>query len=121
MADDEPSPIDIHVGRRVTVLRTAAGLSQADLGRHLGITFQQVQKYEKGKNRISASKLWQVAELLQVDIRALFDGLDGYIVDDDSGELTPPTTTTREIIRLAMTLDVDQQRVARDVIRTLLR
>lgn len=68
----DPNPIDVEVGARLRVLRKLRGLSQSDLAERLGLTFQQVQKYERGANRISASKLWQVAEILKVPVSELF-------------------------------------------------
>ncbi|MEP6104028.1 helix-turn-helix transcriptional regulator, partial [Parasphingorhabdus sp.] len=58
--------IDVHVGRRVRLRRTLLGMSQEQLGEALNITFQQVQKYERGSNRISASRLWDIAQILDV-------------------------------------------------------
>ncbi len=73
----KPHPIDVHVGARVRLRRTMLGMSQDKLGEALGLTFQQVQKYEKGANRIGASRLFQIAHILDVPIQFLFDGLDG--------------------------------------------
>jgi transcriptional regulator with XRE-family HTH domain len=70
-------PTDRHVGARVRHRRMALGLSQSDLGNVLGITFQQVQKYEKGTNRISASRLQRIAEALQVKAPFFFEELKG--------------------------------------------
>jgi transcriptional regulator with XRE-family HTH domain len=67
-------PTDIHVGGKVRMRRMMLGLSQEKLGDALGITFQQVQKYEKGVNRIGASRLQQLSEILQVPVEAFFDG-----------------------------------------------
>lgn len=75
-ASPPPHPVDRHVGALIRAHRRAAGVSQEDLGKALGLTFQQVQKYETGENRISASKLVEVARTLDVPISALFDGLD---------------------------------------------
>lgn len=69
-----PNPIDRHVGSRVRMRRVLAGVSQEKLGNALGLTFQQVQKYEKGSNRISASRLQQIAKLLDVPVHFFFDG-----------------------------------------------
>jgi transcriptional regulator with XRE-family HTH domain len=69
-----PNPIDSHVGSRVRMRRMLAGVSQDKLGEALGITFQQVQKYEKGSNRISASRLQLIARLLDVPVAFFFDG-----------------------------------------------
>lgn len=70
-----PHSVDVHVGQRVRMLRVAAGMSQERLGEALGVTFQQVQKYEKGVNRFSASRLFQTAQALGVRVSVLFDGL----------------------------------------------
>lgn len=70
-----PNPIDIHVGARVRMQRMLLGMSQDSLGARLGITFQQVQKYEKGDNRISASRLQQIGEILNASPAFFFAGL----------------------------------------------
>jgi transcriptional regulator with XRE-family HTH domain len=69
-----PNPIDRHVGSRVRMQRMLAGVSQEKLGEALGLTFQQVQKYEKGTNRISASRLQQIAKMLGVPVAFFFEG-----------------------------------------------
>ena len=69
-----PNPIDRHVGSRVRMRRMLAGISQERLGEALGLTFQQVQKYEKGSKRISASRLQQIAKMLDVPVAFFFDG-----------------------------------------------
>ncbi|MBW0151472.1 MAG: helix-turn-helix domain-containing protein [Phenylobacterium sp.] len=71
-----PNPIDIHVGRRVRLRRKELGLSQERLAEGLGLTFQQVQKYERGANRVSASKLYEMTRVLRVQISYFFEGLD---------------------------------------------
>lgn len=70
-----PNPIDRHVGARVRMRRMTLGLSQTELATGLGLTFQQVQKYEKGTNRIGASRLQQIAGILQVPVSFFFEGL----------------------------------------------
>ena len=77
MADTKstPNPIDIHVGARVRLRRNMLGLSQEKLGESLGITFQQIQKYEKGTNRIGASRLQQLSEILKTPISFFFDDI----------------------------------------------
>ena len=70
-----PNPVDTHVGSRIRVRRKVAGLTQEDLAHALGLTFQQVQKYERGANRVSASKLFGIAGVLQVPVSYFFDGL----------------------------------------------
>ena len=67
--------IDLHVGGRVRALRKALKISQSSLSQHLDVTFQQVQKYERGSNRISASKLYEIAQVLQVPVGFFFEGI----------------------------------------------
>ena len=67
--------VDQHVGKRVRLRRTLLGLSQEQLGSYLNITFQQVQKYERGANRISASRLWDISQILDVPISYFFDDM----------------------------------------------
>lgn len=68
--------IDAHVGSRVRYRRTAINMSQEKLGELLGVTFQQVQKYEKGANRVGASRLFQIATLLGVSVQYFFEGIE---------------------------------------------
>jgi len=75
MAKKAPNPIDKHVGSRVRMRRMMLGMSQEKLGDALGLTFQQVQKYEKGTNRIGASRLQQISEILQVPVSFFFEGV----------------------------------------------
>ena len=74
MTTKAPNPVDKYVGSRVRMRRIMLGMSQEKLGESLGLTFQQVQKYEKGTNRIGASRLQQIAEILQVPVSFLFEG-----------------------------------------------
>jgi transcriptional regulator with XRE-family HTH domain len=74
MAKKVPNPVDKHVGSRVRMRRMMLGMSQEKLGDALSITFQQVQKYEKGTNRISASRLQHISHILQVSVPFFFEG-----------------------------------------------
>jgi transcriptional regulator with XRE-family HTH domain len=74
MAKKAPNPIDKHVGSRVRMRRMMLSMSQEKLGDALGLTFQQVQKYEKGTNRVGASRLQQIAQILQVPVAFFFEG-----------------------------------------------
>ena len=74
IAKKAPNPTDKHVGARVRMRRMMLGMSQEKLGDALGLTFQQVQKYEKGANRIGASRLQQIAHILQVPVSFFFEG-----------------------------------------------
>ena len=73
----KPNPIDIHVGSRVRLRRNMLGMSQEKLGESLGITFQQIQKYEKGTNRVGASRLQAIATILAVPVSFFFDDAPG--------------------------------------------
>ncbi len=77
MSKRNPNPIDVHVGNRVRMQRMLIGMSQEKLGEHLGLTFQQVQKYEKGSNRVSASKLYQMSQVLGVPVQFFYEDLPG--------------------------------------------
>ncbi len=72
-----PHPIDVYVGGRVRLRRMMLGMSQDKLGEALGLTFQQIQKYEKGINRIGASRIFQIAQILSVPIQFLYDDYAG--------------------------------------------
>jgi len=70
-----PNPVDLHVGARIRLRRRMQGVSQEKLAEALGLTFQQVQKYERGANRVSASKLYEIAAALRAPVSYFFDGL----------------------------------------------
>ena len=83
MTRRDPNYIDVHVGSRIRMRRQIVSMSQEKLGEMLGITFQQVQKYEKGSNRISASRLFYAAKILGVPVQAFFEYLP--IVEGETG------------------------------------
>jgi len=84
---DGPSPIDVHVGSRVRLRRTLLGMSQERLGQAIGLTFQQVQKYERGANRIGASRLFDLSRVLDVPVSFFFD-------DINAASVPPPASGT---------------------------
>ncbi len=75
MGEFGPRPVDVHVGGRVRAGRTLIGMSQKELGKHVGVTFQQIQKNEKGMNRIGASRLWKISLILGQPISWFFEGI----------------------------------------------
>jgi transcriptional regulator with XRE-family HTH domain len=83
-----PNPVDLHVGSRVRMRRKLMGVSQEQLADSLGLTFQQVQKYERGANRVSASKLYEIARTLQVPVSFFFDGLADPMGDQDGDDVS---------------------------------
>lgn len=84
--ENEPHEVDVFVGRRIRARRLELDLTQSELAKAVGITFQQVQKYEKGKNRISMSRLWLVSQQLKVPPSDFFPPVEGS-VPGDAGEL----------------------------------
>jgi len=80
-----PNPIDIHVGSRVRLRRMMIGMSQERLGEKLNLTFQQVQKYEKGANRIGASRLFTIASILDVPVQFFFEDMPGEVTENLPG------------------------------------
>ena len=69
-------PVDAHVGKKIRHRRWLAGMTQQQLAQHVGIKFQQIQKYETGANRVSASRLWDISETLDVPVSLFFEGLE---------------------------------------------
>ena len=86
-----PDPIDIHVGKRLKQRRVLLGMSQEKLAASLGITFQQIQKYENGSNRVGASRLFQIGKVLDAPVSFFFDGYS------PSGKSTPLTEAFAQI------------------------
>jgi transcriptional regulator with XRE-family HTH domain len=82
-----PNPIDVHVGARIRLRRTLLGLSQTTLGEQLGLSFQQVQKYERGANRVGSSRLFDLCRILGVAIAYFFDEMDTGIAGQSPGAL----------------------------------
>jgi len=91
MATKAPNPIDKYVGSRVRMRRIMLGMSQEKLGEALGLTFQQIQKYEKGTNRVGASRIQQISEILQVPVSFLFEGGPTSNSGEGFAEGTSPT------------------------------
>lgn len=87
MSVRNPEPIDAVVGKHIRLRRLSKGLSQTELGKRVGVTFQQVQKYEKGVNRVGASRLLRIAEVLEVPVSFFFEGAE--YADSDSEVESP--------------------------------
>lgn len=82
-------PVDMHVGRRIRHRRWLKGMTQQQLAECVGIKFQQIQKYETGANRVSASRLWDIATALEVEISFFFEGIESQETDAPSKESVP--------------------------------
>ena len=85
MVRKTPNPIDVHVGGRVRMRRMLSGMGQEKLGDALGLTFQQVQKYEKGANRMGASRLYQIARVLGVPVESFYEGIQADQIETAEG------------------------------------
>jgi transcriptional regulator with XRE-family HTH domain len=95
MSTKAPNPVDKYVGSRVRMRRIMLGMSQEKLGEALGLTFQQIQKYEKGTNRVGASRIQQISEILNVPVSYLFEGgPTGTTHAGNFSEGTSPTFVT---------------------------
>ena len=92
MSQRSPNSTDVHIGKRIRMLRLTRNLSQTDLAKRLGITFQQIQKYEKGTNRIGASRLQHIARVLSVPVSFFFEDAPGAPVDQSAGMAEPKST-----------------------------
>ena len=86
MSVKRPDPVDVEVGHRIRIERLARGLSQTALANQLGVTFQQVQKYEKGVNRVGAGRLTKIAEVLGTPVAAFFSGKE--VLDTEQGKVS---------------------------------
>ncbi len=106
-----PNPVDVHVGSRVRLRRTLLGLSQEKLGEAVGLTFQQIQKYERGANRIGASRLFEFSRILDVPVSFFFDDMSDRLASGDTSAvggmsdqaqqpLEPDPLTRRETLEL---------------------
>jgi transcriptional regulator with XRE-family HTH domain len=82
-------PVDVHVGKRIRHRRWLIGMTQQQLAERVGIKFQQIQKYETGANRVSASRLWDISDALEVPVSFFFEGLDG--AQENAGTDKVPT------------------------------
>jgi len=95
--EGRPSPIDVHVGSRIRLRRTLLGMSQERLGEALGLTFQQVQKYERGVNRVGASRLFDLSRVLDVPISFFFDDMPESLASTYGGHLSRRTAGFSEM------------------------
>lgn len=101
-------PVDIHVGKRIRHRRWQVGITQQQLAEKVGIKFQQIQKYETGMNRVSASRLWDISDVLDVKICFFFNGMK------DDGD----NTTNDEVIKPGMPTDIMADKEALELVRS---
>jgi len=118
-ADHAPNPVDRHVGLRIRMRRKELGISQERLAESIGLTFQQVQKYERAANRVSASKLWEMARTLNTSIAYFFEGLSET---PESPESILPRQTVQDFLMTpeGMALASDFPKIPRHMRRKVL-
>lgn len=121
MADEKRKAnlVDIHVGERVAIYRRLASLSQEALGDAIGVTFQQVQKYENGANRIGASRLFAIAQTLDVPLHVFFDGLLEQPSDRNVSGARPIYDVSQQGIELMRAFAAIEDRRTRDLLLAL--
>jgi transcriptional regulator with XRE-family HTH domain len=124
--DRTPNPVDLHVGLRIRLRRKELGVSQEKLADAIGLTFQQIQKYERAANRVSASKLWEMARALDTTIGYFFEGLGDAALAAPGEPQAPPAHAfllTPEGLELAAAFPrIRRSRVRRrilDLVRTM--
>lgn len=103
----EPNPIDVHVGNRIRLRRTLLGLSQEKLASLLGLTFQQVQKYERGMNRVGASRLWDIGKVLEVPVGFFYEDMDEEVAKQSPRMFSLPDSTPLTLAEETENFDVD--------------
>lgn len=115
--DDAPHPIDVHVGRAIAEHRKRIGMTQSEVGQAVGVTFQQLQKYERGYNRVSASRLHQIAGVLGLPITAFFPA-EGELLAEGQPLLSGRAV---EVADLTSQLGTAEQKLMLELARTLAR
>ena len=103
----QPNPIDVHVGNRIRLRRTLLGLSQEKLASLLGLTFQQVQKYERGMNRVGASRLWDIGKVLEVPIEFFYEDMDSNVAKQSPRTFSLPDDKLNFLEEEQATFDSD--------------
>ena len=120
-------PVDVHVGKRIRHRRWLVGVTQQQLAEKVGIKFQQIQKYETGANRVSASRLWDIAESLDVDVSFFFAGMEGTDAEaaphgEEQGSVPSDLLNDKEaldLVRSYYSIPEEQRRRLFDLARVL--
>ena len=118
-----PHPVDVHVGKRIRHRRWLVGMTQQQLAESVGIKFQQIQKYETGANRVSASRLWDIADALGVEISFFFEGLESENGQRQVGDKVPADLLgdkeALDLVRSYYAIPENQRRRLFDLARVL--
>jgi len=117
-------PVDVHVGKRIRHRRWMVGMTQQQLAEHVGIKFQQIQKYETGMNRVSASRLWDISDALTVPVNFFFEGLVANPQDENAKVSAAPSDLLAdkealELVRSYYAIPENQRRRLFDLARVL--
>ncbi len=115
-------PVDVHVGKRIRHRRWLVGMTQQQLAEQVGIKFQQIQKYETGANRVSASRLWDISRALQVSISFFFEGIEDQVEGTEAAEAPTDIMADKEaldLIRSYYAIPENQRRRLFDLARVL--
>jgi transcriptional regulator with XRE-family HTH domain len=116
--------VDVHVGQKIRQRRWLTGMTQQKLAELVGIKFQQIQKYETGANRVSASRLWDIADALGVDVSFFFEGIKDDVTSDTTGAANVPVDVmadkeAMDLIRSYYSIPEDQRRRLFELARVL--
>ncbi|MCR9113636.1 MAG: helix-turn-helix domain-containing protein [Rhodobacteraceae bacterium] len=118
-----PHPVDVHVGKRIRHRRWLVGMTQQQLAESVGIKFQQIQKYETGANRVSASRLWDIADALDVEVSFFFEGLQTEGEQKDGSDQVPSDLLgdkeALDLVRSYYAIPENQRRRLFDLARVL--
>ena len=116
-------PVDLHVGKRIRQRRWLVGMTQQQLAEQVGIKFQQIQKYETGANRVSASRLWNISEAMEVPVNFFFEGIENEVAVAGSSESVPADLMgdkeALDLVRSYYSIPENQRRRLFDLARVL--
>jgi len=116
-------PVDLHVGKRIRQRRWLVGMTQQQLAEQVGIKFQQIQKYETGANRVSASRLWDISEAMDVPVNFFFEGIEQEVAAARSSESVPADLMgdkeALDLVRSYYSIPENQRRRLFDLARVL--
>ena len=116
-------PVDLHVGKRIRQRRWLVGMTQQQLAEQVGIKFQQIQKYETGANRVSASRLWDISEAMEVPVNFFFEGIENEVAVAGSSESVPADLMgdkeALDLVRSYYSIPENQRRRLFDLARVL--
>ncbi|MBB3320286.1 MULTISPECIES: helix-turn-helix transcriptional regulator [unclassified Rhizobium] len=114
---DGPHAVDVHVGKTIRIKRLMRKVSQTELGDRVGVTFQQIQKYEKGSNRVSASMLVEIAGALDVDVRSFFEEVNANMANDNPSPSEEFVVSRDGVLLNAAFLSIKSESVRKKIVK----